>query len=107
MIAPVSAVDYQGGGSFSVGRAVPVVETSDGSYLNTADFIASGCTSYVGTSANHSDGMTGAVRIALLANSFRLPGRGSWADRAHGGPVHGHSRLHILRVARHIQPGST
>ena len=73
MIAPVSAVDYQAGGSFSVGRAAPVVETSDGSYLNTADLVASGYTSYVGTSANHGDGTTGAVRMALLVNSFCLP----------------------------------
>ena len=72
MIAPVSAVDYLGGGSFSVGRAVLADETSDGSYLNTADFIASGCASYVRTSANHRGGMTGAMRIAHLADSFRL-----------------------------------
>ena len=54
-------------------RAAPVVETSDGSYLNTADLVASGYTSYVGTSANHGDGTTGAVRMALLVNSFCLP----------------------------------
>ena len=72
MIAPVSAVDYLGGGSFSVGRAVLADETSEGSYLDTADFIASGCASCVRTSANHRRGMTGAVRIAHLADSFRL-----------------------------------
>lgn len=49
-----------------------VGETSDGSHLNTADFIASGCASYVRTSANHRGGMTGAMRIAHLADSFRL-----------------------------------
>ena len=49
-----------------------VAETSDGSYLNTADFIASGCASYVRTSANHRGGITGAMRIAHLADSFRL-----------------------------------
>ena len=47
-------------------------ETSDGSHLNTADFIASGCATYVRTSANHRGGMTGAMRIAHLADSFRL-----------------------------------
>ena len=49
-----------------------VGETSDGSHLNTADFIASGCASYVRTSANHRGGITGAMRIAHLADSFRL-----------------------------------
>jgi L-alanine-DL-glutamate epimerase-like enolase superfamily enzyme len=54
--------------------AVPllVAETSDGSHLNTADFIASGCATYVRTSANHRGGITGAMRIAHLADSFRL-----------------------------------
>ena len=37
-----------------------VGETSDGSHLNTADFIASGCATYVRTSANHRGGITGA-----------------------------------------------
>ena len=35
------------------------------------------------------------------------PGRGSWADRAHGAPLHGHSKLHLLRVTRHLQPGGS
>jgi L-alanine-DL-glutamate epimerase-like enolase superfamily enzyme len=49
-----------------------VGETSDGSHYNTADFIAAGCASYVRTSANHRGGMTGAMRIAHLAESFQL-----------------------------------
>ncbi len=49
-----------------------VGETSDGNHLNTADFIASGCATYVRTSANHRGGITGAMRIAHLADSFRL-----------------------------------
>jgi L-alanine-DL-glutamate epimerase-like enolase superfamily enzyme len=49
-----------------------VGETSDGSHLNTADFIAAGCATYVRTSANHRGGITGAMRIAHLADSFRL-----------------------------------
>ena len=49
-----------------------VGETSDGSHLNTADFIASGCATYVRTSANHRGGITGAIRIAHLADSYRL-----------------------------------
>jgi L-alanine-DL-glutamate epimerase-like enolase superfamily enzyme len=49
-----------------------VGETSDGSHLNTADFIASGCATSVRTSAVHRGGMTGAMRIAHLADSFQL-----------------------------------
>jgi L-alanine-DL-glutamate epimerase-like enolase superfamily enzyme len=49
-----------------------VGETSDGNHLNTADFIASGCATYVRTSANHRGGITGAMRIAHLADSYRL-----------------------------------
>jgi L-alanine-DL-glutamate epimerase-like enolase superfamily enzyme len=49
-----------------------VGETSDGSHLNTADFIASGCATSVRTSANHRGGITGAMRIAHLADSFQL-----------------------------------
>jgi L-alanine-DL-glutamate epimerase-like enolase superfamily enzyme len=49
-----------------------VAETSDGSHFNTADFIAAGCASYVRTSANHRGGLTGAMRIAHLADSFCL-----------------------------------
>ena len=49
-----------------------VGETSDGSHLNTADFIASGCATYVRTSAQPPGGITGAMRIAHLADSFRL-----------------------------------
>jgi L-alanine-DL-glutamate epimerase-like enolase superfamily enzyme len=49
-----------------------VGETSDGSHMNTADFIASGCATYVRTSANHRGGITGAMRIAHLADSFCL-----------------------------------
>jgi L-alanine-DL-glutamate epimerase-like enolase superfamily enzyme len=49
-----------------------VGETSDGSHLNTADFIVSGCATYVRTSANHRGGITGAMRIAHLADAFRL-----------------------------------
>lgn len=49
-----------------------VGETSDGSHLNTADFVASGCAAAVRTSANHRGGMTGAMRIAHLADSYQL-----------------------------------
>lgn len=40
--------------------------------MNTADFIASGCATYVRTSAALRGGFTGAMRIAHTADSFRL-----------------------------------
>jgi len=49
-----------------------VAETSDGVHLNTADFIQSGAASYVRTSAELRGGITGAMRIAHLADAFRL-----------------------------------
>ena len=49
-----------------------VGETSDGVHMNTADFIASGCASFVRTSTELRGGFTGAIRIAHLADSFRL-----------------------------------
>jgi L-alanine-DL-glutamate epimerase-like enolase superfamily enzyme len=49
-----------------------VAETSDGAHMNTADFIASGCASYVRTSTGLKGGFTGAMRIAHTADSFRL-----------------------------------
>lgn len=54
--------------------AVPlcVAETSDGAHFNTADFIASGAASFVRTSAELRGGITGAMRIAHLAEAFRL-----------------------------------
>ena len=58
------------------GRAVRVPllvgETSDGAHMNTADFIASGCASFVRTSAELRGGITGAMRTAHLADAFRL-----------------------------------
>src|SRR5579872_5907994 len=49
-----------------------VAETSDGVHMNTADFIVSGAASYVRTSAELRGGITGAMRIAHLADAFRL-----------------------------------
>jgi L-alanine-DL-glutamate epimerase-like enolase superfamily enzyme len=49
-----------------------VAETSDGAHMNTADFIASGCATFVRTSSGLKGGVTGAMRIAHLADSFRL-----------------------------------
>jgi L-alanine-DL-glutamate epimerase-like enolase superfamily enzyme len=49
-----------------------VAETSDGVHMNTADFIASGCAGAVRTSSGLKGGVTGALRIAHLAESFLL-----------------------------------
>lgn len=49
-----------------------VAETSDGAHMNTADFIAQGCATFVRTSAGLRGGVTGAMRIAHLADAFRL-----------------------------------
>jgi len=49
-----------------------VAETSDGVHMNTGDFIASGCASYVRTSTELRGGFTGAMRIAHLADAYRL-----------------------------------
>jgi L-alanine-DL-glutamate epimerase-like enolase superfamily enzyme len=49
-----------------------VAETTGGAHMNTADFIASGCASAVRTSSAFKAGITGALRIAHLADSFLL-----------------------------------
>ncbi|HWT25399.1 MAG TPA: enolase C-terminal domain-like protein [Solirubrobacteraceae bacterium] len=49
-----------------------VAETSDGAHMDTADFIAAGAASFVRTSAELRGGITGAMRIAHLADAFRL-----------------------------------
>jgi L-alanine-DL-glutamate epimerase-like enolase superfamily enzyme len=49
-----------------------VGETSDGAHMNSADFIAAGAASFVRTSAELRGGITGAMRIAHLADAFRL-----------------------------------
>ena len=49
-----------------------VAETSDGAHMNTADFIASGCATFVRVSTELKGGFTGAMRIAHLADAFRL-----------------------------------
>jgi len=49
-----------------------VAETSDGAHMNVADFIAAGCGPFVRTSAGYKGGITGAMRIAHLADAFRM-----------------------------------
>jgi L-alanine-DL-glutamate epimerase-like enolase superfamily enzyme len=63
-----------------------VAETSDGAHMNTADFIASGCCTYVRTSTHYKGGFTGAMRIAHTADSFRL------RAEVHGG---GMANIHL------------
>jgi len=58
-------------------RAVPipllVAETSDGAHMNSADFIAAGAATFgIRASASTRGGITGAMRSAHLADSFRL-----------------------------------
>lgn len=63
-----------------------VGETSDGAHMNMADFVAAGCATYVRVGATYKGGYTGALRIAHLADSFRL------RAEVHGG---GLSSLHL------------
>jgi L-alanine-DL-glutamate epimerase-like enolase superfamily enzyme len=49
-----------------------VAETSDGAHMNAADFIASGCATAVRTGTDLRAGLTGALRIAHLADSYLL-----------------------------------
>ena len=49
-----------------------VAETSDGSHMNTGDFLAAGCAAYVRTSTPLKGGVTGAMRIAHLADAYRV-----------------------------------
>jgi L-alanine-DL-glutamate epimerase-like enolase superfamily enzyme len=49
-----------------------VAETSDGVHMNAADFIAAGCATFVRTSSGLKGGLTGGMRIAHLADAFRL-----------------------------------
>jgi L-alanine-DL-glutamate epimerase-like enolase superfamily enzyme len=49
-----------------------VAETSDGAHMNSADFIASGSAVGVRASTNLRGGITGAMRIAHLADAFLM-----------------------------------
>ncbi|MGW5363212.1 enolase C-terminal domain-like protein [Actinopolymorpha pittospori] len=49
-----------------------VAETSDGAHMNTADFITEVSPAFVRTSAAFKGGITGAMRIAHLADAFRI-----------------------------------
>lgn len=62
-----------------------VAETSDGSHMNTADFLAAGCAAFVRTDTPLKGGVTGAMRIAHLADAYRVR-----AEVHGGGIVHQH-----------------
>jgi L-alanine-DL-glutamate epimerase-like enolase superfamily enzyme len=62
-----------------------VGETSDGSHMNTADFISSGCASAVRTGTALRGGVTGALRTAHLADAYLLR-----AEVHGGGPANTH-----------------
>ena len=55
-----------------VGVPLLVAETSDGAHMSTGDFIASGCATAVRTGSTYKAGITGALRIAHLADSYLL-----------------------------------
>ena len=67
-----------------------VAETSDGAHMNTADFITFGGASAVRTSSGLKGGITGALRIAHLADSFLLR-----AELHGGGLVNSHLTMAI------------
>jgi L-alanine-DL-glutamate epimerase-like enolase superfamily enzyme len=62
-----------------------VAESAEGPNLNIADFITSGCAEYVHTGELYRGGITGAMRVAHLADAFLLRAevRGSGLVAAH------------------------
>lgn len=62
-----------------------VGETSNGAHFNMADFLAAGCASYVRTGATLKGGVTGAMRIAHLADAYLIP-----AEVHQSGPISRH-----------------
>jgi len=68
-----------------------VGETSDGAHMNTADFIASGCAVGVRTSTSLRGGITGAMRIAHLADAHLM------RAEVHGG---GLPHIHLCMAIR-------
>jgi L-alanine-DL-glutamate epimerase-like enolase superfamily enzyme len=49
-----------------------VAEASDGSHMNTGDFIAADCAAAVRTGSTYKGGITGSLRIAHLADAYLL-----------------------------------
>ena len=71
---------------------IPVLaaETSDGAHYNVADFILHGAADMVRTSVHYKGGITGAMRVAHLADSFQMN-----AEVHGGGPANLHVALAI------------
>ncbi len=80
-------------------------ETSDGAHFNIADFIAFNACEMVRTSTHFKGGVTGAMRIAHLAQSFNM------RAEVHGGGMANlaiclrDSEYHLVRIAGENQPG--
>lgn len=55
-----------------VGVPLNVAETVPGAHMSAGDYVASGCATYLRTSAALRGGITGAMRIAHLADAYRL-----------------------------------
>lgn len=55
-----------------VGVPLLVAEITEGAHRNTADFLAAGAAGFVRTSAGFKGGITGAMRIAHLADAFQV-----------------------------------
>ncbi len=72
---------------------IPVLaaETSDGAHYNVADFIIHGAADMVRTSTGFKGGITGAMRVAHLADSFQM------TAEVHGG---GLPNLHVCLAIR-------
>ena len=84
-----------------------VAETSDGAHMNVADFILSGCATFVRTSASFKGGVTGALRVAHLAESFGLRAEVHGGDLLHAhlcmsipNTTHYESFVHTIPVTR-------
>lgn len=72
---------------------IPVLaaETSDGAHYNVADFIRAGAADMVRTSVHYKGGITGALRVAHLADAFQM------TAEVHGG---GEANLQICLAIR-------
>ena len=82
-----------------------VGETSDGSHLNTADFIAFRLRDLGADECEPSRRDDGGDADRAPRRLLPASRRGSRTDRNSGAPVHGDPQLHLLRVAGHIKPG--
>ena len=82
-----------------------VGETSDGSHLNTADFIAVGVCLVRADERESPRGHHGRDAHRSPRGLVPVARRGARPDRAGGPPLHGDPEQHLLRVACDFQPG--